>query len=216
MFRITVDLANPRDFVESTAPYSILQVIFGQLPYKVIKSPESKRYELRTSIPGMILCIGHFALYIASLAVHQLEMDQVVETKVSYYTIVAQHFISRAITVSIFTIALLRKDLMRRYVRLLNQLDGIYGETDRQFICKRIFYTVAAITTAMMALLVISIIYLRLSAHLVKTSKNSNLTILYTAIMPVIYLVIMVFQHFIIYFIIYWHYVWFNKRLADI
>lgn len=216
MFQTFVNLANPKDFVESTAPYSILQLIFGQLPYKVIKSPDTRKYELCTSIPGMILCIGHLALYIAALAVHQLEMEQVIETKVSYYAIVAQHFMSRAITLSIFAIALLRKDSLRRYVRLLNQLDGIYGEIDRQFICKKIFYTVTAITTAMVTLLIISMIYSHLSAHLVNITKNSDFTVLYTGNMPVIYLVITAINHVIINLIIYWHYVWFNNKLAYI
>lgn len=155
-------------------------------------------------------------LYIASLVVYQLEVDEVVETKVSYYAVIAQQLMFRAITVAIFTITLLRRDLMKRYVFLLNQMDVIFGETDRQFIFKRIFFTVAAITISFTALLITSIIYSELSAHLVKESINSVLTGYVIVLMPVVYSVVMVFHQVITSFIIYWHYVWFIGRLSNV
>lgn len=214
MLKLLFDLANPRDILASTAPFSFLLILFGQQPYKVIKSSETKQFELRTSIPGMLLCIGHFALYIASIWTYQFESYQVVETTLTTMSVIARQLISRAIAVAILATALLRRDLMKRYVRLLNQMDESFDETDRKFISRRIFYTVAAITISVTLFLITTIIYLQQSAHLLKVSKNSKITYIFTSIMPAIYVMIMAFHRVIIYLIIHWHFIWFNEKLS--
>lgn len=216
MLKALVRLMSPRDLAESTAPFSLLQLIFGQLPYNVIKSPKTKKYELRTSIPGMILCIGHLVLYISSLVIYLPIVYHFVETKMSSNAFMLTQLTYRTVTLCIFITTLLRRDLMKRYALLLNKIDVNFGETDRKFIYKRIFYTVTAITIFITALLLFTIIYVKGNAHLVRKSENSELTIPFVRFMPFVCMTLTDFHYAIIDLVFYWHICWLNKKLCSI
>lgn len=196
-------LTNPRDTVELTASMTIIQVIFGQLPYDIKKLPETNQYECKTSIPGICLCVGYFLFSIMSLAFYKNDIgEELVRTGISYEQVLIGLAWRSIFSFCNSTVILLRKDTIRSYANLLNQISVVFGEPHRhrQPHWKRIHRTILALTS-------IIIVFFKLFSIF-------NILVRHACYLRYIILAILKFVQSMC--LIHWHYSFINQALNDV
>lgn len=211
---------NPRDLVALSAPFDFIQLLFGLLPYKIIKSPETNLYECQTSILGMCLCIGHLLSYLISVAgyrIDRFEVGQFIETTIATYDLEGKVKGYGIITVCNFVVILLNRNILRKYAHLLNKLDRVYNVSYRKPFLQKMYRTIVAIA-AIFWLLVISaiIVFQGMYRRAVEIPENSSFSTLFVRSMPLVYEVIIVFQIAISHFHLYVQFCWINEVLSDV
>lgn len=215
--RKLVSLTNPKDLVELTAPLTIIQLIFGQLPYNIIKSPETNQYECRTSISGISLCIGYFLFSIMSLATYKHDVGEEVTTGISHVQFLIGFALWTTYSVCNFIVILLRKDTIRVYANLLNQITAVSGEPRRQPNWRRVRQTILALASIFLLHFVITgtLAYDRILNE-VNNSTNSSISLIFLYIMPVIYFKLTILQFVEMMCLIHWHFSVIKQALNDV
>lgn len=185
------DLFDPRDMAATTAPFDFILLLFGQLPYKIIKSPETNLYECRTSTLGVCLCIGHLLAYIISFAdyrIDEVEVGQFIETTIAIYDLEGKIKGYGIMTVCNFIVVLLKWNIFRKYAHLLNKLDTTYNVSRRKP-CLRKMYCIIVAKTAFFWLLIIiaAIVFDGMYRRSDAITENSSFSTVFVRSMPVIF-----------------------------
>lgn len=212
-----VILTNPRDMVELTAPLTFIQLIFGQLPYTIIIGPETNQYECRTSTFGMCLCMGYFLFSIISLATYKHDIGEELRTGISREQNLIWLISFTTYSFCNFIVLLLRKDILRAYAKLLNQINAEFGEPHLRPFWRRINRTILAVTSIFLLYFVTTLVlaYDRI-LNSIRDSTNSSLSLIFLYVMPIMYQKLTLVQIVKMRLLIHWHFSYINQALSDV
>lgn len=208
---------NPRDMVELTAPLTFVQLISGQLPYTIIRSPKTNKYECQTSSAGICLFIGYILFYIVSLATYKQDIGEGLLTGITKESYLIRFALWTAFTICNFIVILLGKDTLRVYVSVLNNINVVYGEPQHRPYWRRTYRTIQAVTSGFLlhfAMTYYIAYYGILNSF--KNSTNSTLHIIFVYVMPNFYLRLTILQIVKSMCLIHWHFSYINEALNGV